>query len=160
MLICIPEGTSAHHLLHLLGVSGLPGVKATLVVLWCRESIDFLLPAMITFLNDRDWQLRAAFFHHICEMGAYAGNEGLQAFLLPCLEQVSLLLLTGIQKPLQGFQNAASRDPERPASLPAALPGAGQSSSSALRDSEKAHRDSENAHRDSETLTGIQKRRQ
>lgn len=43
---------------------------------------------MITFLNDRDWQVRAAFFHHICEMGAYAGSEGLQAFLLPCLEQV------------------------------------------------------------------------
>lgn len=43
---------------------------------------------MITFLNDRDWQLRAAFFHQICEMGAYAGSEGLQAFLLPCLEQV------------------------------------------------------------------------
>lgn len=53
-----------------------------------RESNDFLLPAMITFLNDRDWQLRAAFFHHICEMGSYAGSQGLQAFLLPCLEQV------------------------------------------------------------------------
>ena len=71
---------------------------ATLMVVQCRESNDFLLPAMITFLNDRDWQLRAAFFHHICEMGAYAGNEGLQAFLLPCLEQVRPLpLLTGIQ---------------------------------------------------------------
>ena len=55
----------------------------------CRESNDFLLPAMITFLNDRDWQLRAAFFHHICDMGEYAGREGLQAFLMPCLEQVS-----------------------------------------------------------------------
>ena len=54
----------------------------------CRESNDFLLPAMITFLNDREWQLRAAFFRHICEMGSYAGSEGLQAFLLPCLEQV------------------------------------------------------------------------
>lgn len=58
----------------------------------CRESNDFLLPAMITFLNDRDWQLRAAFFHHICEMGSYAGSEGLQAFLLPCLEQVCCFL--------------------------------------------------------------------
>ena len=58
----------------------------------CRESNDFLLPAMITFLNDKDWQLRAAFFHHICEMGSYAGSEGLQAFLLPCLEQVCCFL--------------------------------------------------------------------
>lgn len=48
---------------------------------------------MITFLNDRDWQLRAAFFHQICEMGAYAGSEGLQAFLLPCLEQVYIALI-------------------------------------------------------------------
>lgn len=47
---------------------------------------------MITFLNDRDWQLRAAFFHHICDMGSYAGSEGLQAFLLPCLEQVCCFL--------------------------------------------------------------------
>lgn len=61
----------------------------------CRESNDFLLPAMITFLNDRDWQLRAAFFHHICEMGSYAGSQGLQAFLLPCLEQVCCFLAPG-----------------------------------------------------------------
>jgi len=79
-------------------VDGLLVANTTLLVGWCRESNDFLLPAMITFLNDRDWQLRAAFFHHICEMGAYAGTEGLQAFLLPCLEQVSLLLLTGLPK--------------------------------------------------------------
>lgn len=61
----------------------------------CRESNDFLLPAMITFLNDTDWQLRAAFFRHIVEVGSYAGSEGLQAFLLPCLQQVccSLTLL-------------------------------------------------------------------
>jgi hypothetical protein len=82
------------------------------MVVQCRESNDFLLPAMITFLNDRDWQLRAAFFHHICEMGAYAGNEGLQAFLLPCLEQVSPLpLLSGISETLSGIQKR-SRVPE------------------------------------------------
>ena len=87
---------------------------------------------MITFLNDRDWQLRAAFFHHICEMGAYAGNEGLQAFLLPCLEQVRLSLLTGIPKRSQGFRKSS-------------------------QGSQKHSQGFNNAHRDSETLTGIQK---
>ena len=61
---------------------------------------------MITFLNDRDWQLRAAFFHHICEMGSYAGSEGLQAFLLPCLEQVCCFLVpvyTGTVTPTSLF---------------------------------------------------------
>lgn len=53
-----------------------------------RASNDFLLPTMITFLNDRGWQLRAAFFQHIPCMGACAGFAGLEAFLLPCLEQV------------------------------------------------------------------------
>ena len=59
-----------------------------IIVLLCRESNDFLLPAVITFLNSRDWQLRAAFFRHISAMGASSNTEGLESFLLPCLEQV------------------------------------------------------------------------
>lgn len=55
-----------------------------------RTSNDFLLPTMITFLNDREWRLRAAFFSNIACMGASAGFAGLEAFLLPCLEQASL----------------------------------------------------------------------
>ena len=55
----------------------------------CRESNDFLLPATITFLNDRDWQLRAGFFQHIACLAVNAGTAGLDAFLLPCLEQAS-----------------------------------------------------------------------
>jgi phosphoinositide-3-kinase regulatory subunit 4 len=58
---------------------------------WCRDSNDFLLPAMITFLNDRDWQLRGSFFRHIPAMAAAAGPSGLEAFLMPCLEQVQSL---------------------------------------------------------------------
>jgi hypothetical protein len=57
----------------------------------CRESNDFLLPATITFLNDRDWQLRAGFFQHIACLAVNAGTAGLDAFLLPCLEQASAL---------------------------------------------------------------------
>ena len=54
----------------------------------CRLSNDFLLPTMITFLNDRDWQTRAAFFRGVACMAAHAGSAGMEAFLLPCVEQV------------------------------------------------------------------------
>ena len=43
---------------------------------------------MITFLNDRDWQTRAAFFRGVACMAAHAGFAGMEAFLLPCVEQV------------------------------------------------------------------------
>ncbi len=52
-----------------------------------RHSNDYLLPTIITFLNDRDWQLRAAFFRHIPCLAATTGIAGLEAFLLPCVEQ-------------------------------------------------------------------------
>ena len=42
---------------------------------------------MITFLNDRDWQTRAAFFRDVPCMAAQAGFAGMEAFLLPCVEQ-------------------------------------------------------------------------
>lgn len=52
-----------------------------------RHSNDYLLPTIITFLNDRDWQLRAAFFRHIACLAPTTGFAGLEAFLLPCVEQ-------------------------------------------------------------------------
>ena len=55
-----------------------------------RLSNDFLLPTMITFLNDRDWQTRAAFFRDVACMAAHAGFAGMEAFLLPCVEQARL----------------------------------------------------------------------
>ncbi len=55
----------------------------------CRESRDFLLPAVIAFLNDRAWPLRAALFHHMPSLIACTGKEALEAYLLPCLEQVT-----------------------------------------------------------------------
>ena len=67
------------------------GQPPIVILLLCRESNDFLLPAVITFLNSRDWQLRAAFFRHISAMGASANTEGMEVFLLPCLEQVRLM---------------------------------------------------------------------
>ena len=55
-----------------------------------RHSNDYLLPTIITFLNDRDWQLRAAFFRHIACLAPTTGFTGLEAFLLPCVEQARL----------------------------------------------------------------------
>lgn len=54
-----------------------------------RDTNDFLLPAAITFLNDRDWLLRADFFHHMPVLARVTGPAGLHAFLMPCLEQVN-----------------------------------------------------------------------
>ncbi len=46
----------------------------------------------ITFLNDREWQLRAGFFQHIACLAVNAGVAGLEAFLLPCLEQARIIV--------------------------------------------------------------------
>ena len=56
-----------------------------------RTSNDFLLPTMITFLNSRDWQLRAAFFRCVPCLAAAGGNAGIEDFLLPCCLQVRCL---------------------------------------------------------------------
>lgn len=78
-----------------------------------RESNDFLLPAMITLLNDRGaWQLRAAFFQHIAQVAAHAGPAGLEAFLLPILEQVrrqGLGISSRAEFPLLVFGMVAAR---------------------------------------------------
>eukprot|EP00873_Tetraselmis_striata_P002336 jgi/Tetstr1/422600/TSEL_013406.t2 len=52
-----------------------------------RTANDFLLPLLITFLNDREWRVRGAFFKHIASMGPHSGKNSLDTFLLPCLEQ-------------------------------------------------------------------------
>jgi phosphoinositide-3-kinase regulatory subunit 4 len=65
----------------------LPRLDDLVRLLGRREANDFLLPLAITFLNDRDWRLRAAFFQHAGGLACDAGPAGLEAFLLPCLEQ-------------------------------------------------------------------------
>lgn len=52
-----------------------------------HESNDFLLPLLITCLNDREWRLRAAFFSQVAGLGVFVGRAVLEAFLLPCIEQ-------------------------------------------------------------------------
>ena len=50
------------------------------------ETHDYLLPLVITFLNDRDWQLRADFFKQLPRVCQFVGPEGFEAFMLPCVE--------------------------------------------------------------------------
>ena len=56
-----------------------------------RDRNDLLLPLLITCLNAADWQLRAAFFGAVADIGPHTGKESLDVFLLPCLEQVARL---------------------------------------------------------------------
>ena len=50
---------------------------------------------MITFLNSRDWQLRAAFFRCVPCLAAAGGNAGIEDFLLPCCLQVMSAVCLG-----------------------------------------------------------------
>jgi len=45
-----------------------------------------LLPQLITFLNDKDWELRSAFCEHIPAVCALGGEVSTTSFVLPCLE--------------------------------------------------------------------------
>lgn len=50
------------------------------------KTSDYLLPLIITFLNDRhDWALRCAFFHNIVGVSAFVGMDSLEHFILPCI---------------------------------------------------------------------------
>eukprot|EP00898_Chlorokybus_atmophyticus_P003180 jgi/Chlat1/3863/Chrsp26S04158 len=101
-MVCYDADLSALHdsIAHVVqelvtGPQSTPAVRRTLVAhvpALCsffgrRESNDFLLPLLISFLNDRDRQLRASFFAYIAQVGAFVGRASLDAFLLPCIEQ-------------------------------------------------------------------------
>ncbi len=69
---------------------------------------------MITFLNDRDWQTRAAFFRDVSCIASQAGFSGMEAFLLPCVEQARPLpepCSTGLACTLQSVQLLFSLEP-------------------------------------------------
>ena len=53
-----------------------------------QKTNDFLLPLIITFLNDRhDWELRCAFLNNIVGVSSFVGMDNLEHFILPCLLQ-------------------------------------------------------------------------
>ena len=80
----------------------LPHVDALAAFLGRRECVDFLMPAIVTFLNDRSgWQLRAALFAHIGSIATEArsvecctstrGLPGCQAQAPLCLVQTGFI---------------------------------------------------------------------
>ena len=48
---------------------------------------EVLLSRMITYLNDKDWQLRYAFLENIVSVAAFVGSVSLEEFVLPLMEQ-------------------------------------------------------------------------
>lgn len=51
---------------------------------------DDLLPHLISVLNDRDWELRAAFFEHIVGVSVFVGKVAFQNYIIPCIETALL----------------------------------------------------------------------
>ncbi|EQC25017.1 VPS15 protein kinase [Saprolegnia diclina VS20] len=59
-----------------------------LCIFFGRErTLDVVLPQLITFLNDRDWQLRATFFEFITGVCSFVGHVSVELYILPCIEQ-------------------------------------------------------------------------
>ncbi|KAG8906368.1 Serine/threonine-protein kinase [Tulasnella sp. 403] len=61
---------------------------SNLCVFFGRQTTnDVLLSHMITYLNDRDWMLRWAFFNSIVGVAAYLGMKSLEEYILPLMIQ-------------------------------------------------------------------------
>ncbi|RHZ10140.1 hypothetical protein DYB31_001080, partial [Aphanomyces astaci] len=59
-----------------------------LCVFFGREyTLDNVLPLLLSFLNDRDWELRAAFFQDIPGVCTFVGRVSAELYILPCIEQ-------------------------------------------------------------------------
>lgn len=52
-----------------------------------QKSSDAVLSHIMTYLNDRDWQLRLAFFDGIVTVGAFIGIRAIHEYVLPLMLQ-------------------------------------------------------------------------
>ncbi|KAI9029972.1 hypothetical protein CLU79DRAFT_733513 [Phycomyces nitens] len=52
-----------------------------------QKTNDVLLSHMITYLNDKDWMLRSAFFESIKGVGTFVGSRSLEEYILPLMIQ-------------------------------------------------------------------------
>ncbi|RCH97242.1 Serine/threonine-protein kinase, partial [Rhizopus stolonifer] len=52
-----------------------------------QKANDVLLSHMITYLNDKDWMLRSAFFESIKGVGTFVGAKSLEEYILPLMIQ-------------------------------------------------------------------------
>ncbi|KAF7319485.1 hypothetical protein HMN09_00287300 [Mycena chlorophos] len=62
-------------------------ISSMCVFLGRQKTNDVLLSHMITYLNDRDWLLRYAFFESIVDVAACAGGRSLDDYILPLMIQ-------------------------------------------------------------------------
>lgn len=52
-----------------------------------QKANDLLLSHMLTYLNDRDWMLRYAFFQSIVDVAVCVGGRSLDEYILPLMVQ-------------------------------------------------------------------------
>lgn len=52
-----------------------------------QKSNETVLSHMMTYLNDRDWHLRLAFFDGIVGVGAFIGLKAVEEYVLPLMLQ-------------------------------------------------------------------------
>ncbi|KAF9530534.1 hypothetical protein CPB83DRAFT_905184 [Crepidotus variabilis] len=62
-------------------------ISSLCIFLGRQKTNDVLLSHMITYLNDRDWLLRFAFFDSIVDVAACAGGRSLEEYILPLMAQ-------------------------------------------------------------------------
>ncbi|PFH53431.1 hypothetical protein AMATHDRAFT_187356 [Amanita thiersii Skay4041] len=62
-------------------------ISSICIFLGRQRTNDVLLSHMITYLNDRDWLLRHAFFESIVDVAACAGGRSLEEYILPLMVQ-------------------------------------------------------------------------
>jgi phosphoinositide-3-kinase regulatory subunit 4 len=78
----------------------LHNISSLCIFLGRQKTNDVLLSHMITYLNDRDWLLRCAFFESIVDVAACAGGRSLEDYILPLMIQAlsgtSILSMTSI----------------------------------------------------------------
>jgi phosphoinositide-3-kinase, regulatory subunit 4 len=79
-------------------------VSSMCIFLGRQRTNDILLSHMITYLNDRDWLIRYAFFDAIVEVAAFVGGRSLEEYILPLMIQA----LSGWQCLFFAFQSRLS----------------------------------------------------
>lgn len=52
-----------------------------------QKSNETVLSHLVTYLNDRDWTLRLAFFEGIVGVGAFIGLKAVEEYILPLMQQ-------------------------------------------------------------------------
>jgi phosphoinositide-3-kinase regulatory subunit 4 len=86
-----------------------------------HKSSEVVLSHIMTYLNDRDWQLRLAFFDGIVDVGAFIGVKAVEEYVLPLmLQALAGELLGGFAceptnaRPRGGRRRARHRLPLKP----------------------------------------------